>query len=522
MTLSLFFVIFWTISRGASAVRPSALQRGYAHIWLFLISWAILVFVTTAADRLKIASGYPFAFFHSAVFVSTLISLCDLFALPPKKDFVQHAHDDQQVRDNISEVPNSDALISPHPDEEVDAAEEPTETTPLRSGENGSGNNGTIRTTFATTYRRSISAIMSNHDNEEETKEASQPFENEQQWSTKLPSWTWFLQLLLLAPITIIIFLQIALFALSAIQSASADGGDSLLVYLGIAVFSIAVLLPITPFIHRATFYLPLFLLLVLIVSLIYNLVAFPFSASNRYKVYFQHDLNLDNATSHVKITGIEEYARKIIAELPSAAGKDVVCVPSRRGLLSECSYDGSSVLPKLTSSLLADFSKDKYASLVTVNVSVSNSSNKATLHIDAEESKACVVALSRPPSAVSIRGSAGVDPIFSQALENGVDYIQLWRRDWSKPWVVDVEWSDPTILSPKGPVASDKPSSEATNEELRVRELAQPRGQIWCDWSDANVLGTIPAFDEAVQFAPDWVAITKVAVGLVRGSKVF
>ncbi|GKT94988.1 peptidase family M28 [Colletotrichum tofieldiae] len=377
MTLSLFFLVFWTISKGASAVRPSALQRGYAHIWLFVLSWAILVVVTAAADRFKIASGYPFAFFHSAVFVSTLISLCDLFALPSKKEFAQHAHDDQETRDNISEVPNSDALISHHPHEEDHAAEEATETTPLRSGGN--------------------------------KEEEQQPYEKEQQWSAKLPSWTWFFQLLLLAPISIIVFLQIALFIVSAINSAAADGNDPLLVYTAIAAFSIIVLLPVTPFIHRASFYLPLFLLLIFFVTLIYNLVAFPFSAENRLKVRFQQTLDLDQKTSIVSITGLEKYTRKMIAELPSGAGQPVNCTHGA-GLSSECHYNGADVMPKLpqvASTLSADLSKDKYANLVTVNISRSNSSSKLEFCIDAIESKSCTLTFDAPVS-FNVHGSAG------------------------------------------------------------------------------------------------------------------
>ncbi|KAK6208689.1 peptidase family m28 family [Colletotrichum tabaci] len=521
MTLSLFFLVFWTVSKGASAVRPTALQRGYAHIWLFVLSWAILVGVTTAADRFKIASGYPFAFFHSAVFVSTLISLCDLFALPSKKDFAQHAHDDQQTRDHISEVPNSDALISHHSNDEDNAVEEPTETTPLRSGENENGNNGTIRTTFATTYRRSISAIMS--DPGEENKETEHPPEKEQQWSAKLPSWTWFFQLLLLAPITIIVFLQIALFVVSAINSAAADGNDPLLVYSAIAAFSIIVLLPITPFIHRASFYLPLFLLLIFFISLIYNLVAFPFSAENRLKVRFQQTLDLDRTTSIVSFTGLEKYTRQLIAELPSGAGQPVHCTRGA-GLSSECHYNGAAVMPHLpqfTDSLSADFSEGKYADLVTVNISHSNSSKKAEFFIDAVESKSCTLTFDTPVS-FHVHGSAGIDPIFSQPTEQGVVKLTLWRRDSSIPWTVDVESLESRAVSSGVPFESSGHAIETVHEDLRVRKSAELSGTIACQWSDANVLGTIPAFDEALQFSPDWIAVTKAAVGLVEAEKKF
>ncbi|KXH66633.1 peptidase family M28 [Colletotrichum salicis] len=527
MTLSVFFLVFWTISRGANAVRPSALQRGYAHIWLFIMSWAILVAVTTAADRFQIASGYLFAFFHSAVFVATLITLCDLFALPSKQAYAETAHDDQQSRDNISEVPNSDALISPSPHEEG-TTEEPTETTPLRSGENGSGNNGTIRTTFATTYRRSLSAIMSNPDDDEEIKETKerQPYEKEQPWSAKLPSWTWFFQLLLLAPITIIVFLQVALFITSAMQSIGADGVDPLLLYTAIAVFSIMVSLPLTPFIHRTSSYVPLALLFVFLISLIYNLVAFPFSADNRYKVKFIQRLDLDHGNSSVSILGMQKYARKMINELPSAAGREVICTPSS-GSLSDCRFDGSAVLPRLpelksTLSSEISFSEDPYAHLVTINVTYSNSTNEYQLCIDAPESKQCILQFDDPMT-FSVRESAGLDSLFSTPTEGGINGITLWRRDSSIPWTVDVKpGAKPSLVMSTGSVPWDFSKEHEILRIHRTRKPTEFSGTISCSWSDANVRGTIPALDEALQYAPDWIAVTKQDVGLVKAYKRF
>ncbi|OLN89797.1 Vacuolar membrane protease [Colletotrichum chlorophyti] len=491
-TSSVFFIVFWTISKGASAVRPSALQRGYAHIWLFILSWALLIVATVYADRQSIGSGYLVAFLHSAIFVSTVVAVLELGALPSKTVYAARANADQ-------ELPDSDALRSPRANEGDD---EPTERTPLRSGE--AGNNGTMGTTFATTYRRSLSAIT-RHDADGETKD-TRPSSQEQPWSAKLPSWTWFLQLLLLAPITIVIFLQVALFAVSATHTTSSDVGDAKVVYLGIALFTILVLLPITPFVHRASFYLPLFLLLVLITSLIYNLVAFPFSANNRYKVYFVQDLDLTTAESSVRVTGVEEYVRKIIAEVPSASGKHIECSNGARGSLSECSYNASSVLPKLTPSLVfGDFAKQKYAGLVTVETT-SNSSTSASLRIDAEESKECEIIFGGSLESVNVRGSAGIDPLLSKPLPKGnLRHATLWRRDLSKPWVVDIKWQP-------GAVWGNRPAYLPSERHAMIT----------CQWSDVNTRGVIPAFDEIVQFAPDWAAITKGTVGLVRGHKVF
>jgi hypothetical protein len=46
--------------------------------------------------------------------------------------------------------------------------------------------------------------------------------------------------------------------------------------------------------------------------------------------------------------------------------------------------------------------------------------------------------------------------------------------------------------------------------------------GKVMCLWSDVNQVGLIPAFDEAVHYAPEWVAVTKASDGLVEGYKAF
>ena len=40
--------------------------------------------------------------------------------------------------------------------------------------------------------------------------------------------------------------------------------------------------------------------------------------------------------------------------------------------------------------------------------------------------------------------------------------------------------------------------------------------------WSDVNQHGVIPAYDEAMHYAPEWVAMTKAGDGLVEGWKEF
>jgi hypothetical protein len=145
MMLSLYFIAFWWIMRGADFIRPSALHRGYAFIWMYLMGWAFLIAATVFEDRFKIAIGYLFVFFESSVFLATVISLCELFALPTKGDYVQFISIEYETREAL---PDSNALIVPDAGEE-----EATETTPLFGGD------GTVSqrvTTFANYARRAV------------------------------------------------------------------------------------------------------------------------------------------------------------------------------------------------------------------------------------------------------------------------------------------------------------------------------------------------------------------------------
>ena len=109
------------------------------------MGWAFLVAATVLEDRFRIATGYLFVFFESSVFLATVISLCELFALPTKGDYAQVVIIEYETREAL---PDSNALIAPDA-----GGEEATETTPLFGGD------GTVSqraTTFANYARRAV------------------------------------------------------------------------------------------------------------------------------------------------------------------------------------------------------------------------------------------------------------------------------------------------------------------------------------------------------------------------------
>ncbi|KAI1864963.1 uncharacterized protein JN550_008509 [Neoarthrinium moseri] len=500
MMLSLFYFVFWAIMAGANFARPSALHRGYAILWLFIITWALLVVVTVFEDRFHVAAGYPVVFLQSAVFLATLLNLLELCALQKKTDFAQKVHDDHDIRDFVNADVDDHVSNVPH-EEETDEAgvgengadhdgqgEETDETSPLVGG----NRNKKRPFTFGTVYRRSISAIMDKATPGEDSKR--KPFGHEQLWSGRLPSWLWIFQFLLLGPFFLMLFGQLGLELVAAVKETGADGSSTLVPYMLVAVVSVLLLLPMTPFMHRITHHIPLFLLVVFIATLAFNLVAFPFNASSRYKIYFSQDVNLDTGESLVHFMGVEEYVRQALAVVPSAMGREVTCEAKAtdRPDMGFCTYNGSSVLPNIGGG------NKKLASWINFNATRTSSSNGLRFELDGLDTKTCGVRFPQPITSFSVLGGNGPDDRFGAIPERGVDSLMLYRRDRSKPWIVDVEWS--------------KDAEASGKVELEV----------YCKWDDANIQGTIPALDQALQYTPDWVAITKLSTGLVNGNKFY
>lgn len=479
----------------ANFARPSALHRGYAILWLFVISWLFEVVNTVFEDRFRIAAGYTFVFFHAATFSAAVITLSELFALPSKMKFARRVHAAHDAADHSEEhiVEHIDSV--PHTDGPGDEAEDgggdestPTasETTPLIRG----------TTTFGAAYRRASTAL-----DRKFMGGNRGAYGSEQLWSSKLPSWAWILQFLVFGPFLIILIAQTGLLMVSAVAQTGSDGGSLLTPYLITAFFSIFLLLPITPYIHRITHHIPVFLLAIFIGTLIYNMIAFPFSAGNRYKIYFQQTVDLDTGVSRVHYVGLREYIEKVIADLPSATGKEVTCdsKSSSRAGLYDCSYDGSAVPPNVVKAVQPGVPPQKgYNSWLTYNITRNEGESKARFEVNGGETRSCAVTFQKPISTFRVEGGTDPDERFGGIPDKGLEKIKLYRRDWSTPWIVDVEWE------------------KGGDDESGID------GYVVCSWDDVNTPGTIPAFDEGLQYSPPWVAITKLSTGLLEGRKSF
>ena len=247
-------------------------------------------------------------------------------------------------------------------------------------------------------------------------------------------------------------------------------------------------------FIHRFHYSIPTLLLTICIGTVLYNLLAFPFSEQARLKVYFLQTVNLDTGINKVSLTGLPPYVNKIIDSIPSSSGRYVNCsspeYSARRGL-TKCSWEG--LTPNVLNQKTNIPPKIGYGGWLRFNVSRTANTSEARFHIAGRNTRACRILFDKPIRDFSVKGYA-TDPRFPHVGKKGCQSIRLWTREWGGAWDVDVKWDGPNGLD----------------------------GRVVCLWSDANDPATIPAFEEVRRYMPAWSVATKLSDGLVEGYKVF
>ncbi|KAH6642411.1 endoplasmic reticulum metallopeptidase 1 [Boeremia exigua] len=483
MMISTWISFAWFFSRGASAMRPSALQRIYGLIWLFAGSFILLAFVTVLVNNYQLSGGYWALFYFAAVFAALLLSYLELFFAPKKSAYAQTfdiiEEDVQPPSRPLTGNSVSRSEDRPLPDDEA------TETTSLLRGDQRS---------FARTRHDSRRGSSAEED-EPRPLDLGHPYPGEQEWSGKLPSWIWIVQFLLLVPITVILVGQIALLLTSALYQTPSDGNSSLFIYLSFAALATLLIAPAGPFAHRITYHIPTFLFLVCVGTVIYNLVAFPFSREHRLKVYFVQQVNLETGVNTVSLTGVDGYVQQIIDQLPSARGQIVNCstpdVVTRKEL-KKCEWEG---LPAKVVADASPFSNRSHSeSWLDYSVEKSNKTGAATIRVVGQNTRACRVLFDTSIRDLSVAGGVS-DPRFRRTSEHGSREVRLWHREWSQPWNVSVSWN--------------------------AKENSKLSGRVVCLWSDANT-GDIPAFDELQHYLPVWAVPSKISDGLVEGYKHF
>ncbi|EJD52382.1 hypothetical protein AURDEDRAFT_111110 [Auricularia subglabra TFB-10046 SS5] len=289
----------------------------------------------------------------------------------------------------------------------------------------------------------------------------------------------WIVEFLLLLHTHGILIAQTMLLVVNAMGQTTVDGSPASTIYLSIALCAVALLIPLAPFVHKMHLNVAVAVLVLLVISVPYNLLAFPFSQSSPMKVFFQQTVDLATGDSRVHLHGLPSFlAVSILPELPSAHAADVSCVPSeKRGdRLHDCSFPtpAPSVAPGDPSSWLELNATRLSAGTARIVVRGRNT-HACRLYFD-----------SHAISSFRLAGEA-------QTLTTSAKVARLWSREWDPTFDATVKWTGGDKLA----------------------------GRAACSWAEMGA-GRIPALDEAVAFAPGWVTVTKADDGLVEGWKSF
>ncbi|KAH0842992.1 hypothetical protein AYO21_03293 [Fonsecaea monophora] len=499
MMISSFVFVAWFFSRAADYTRPSSLTRVYGFTWMWGAWWVLLVVATVFEEQLHLVGIYFVLIYAALVWLATWLSYLELFSLPKKSVYCQRFDCDDEPSQRHTSSGSGHEEVAEYSTPNDDG--EPTERSSLlRRG-----------------YRQgreepnpSIAAV------EDQTDAIEEPDWSKSQWS-----WLWLLQLLVLVPINLVVVGQIGLLLTEGLHQTGQDGSSMFLLYIMVAACTIILFSPITPILHRFTWHVPVFLLLVFVGTMIYNLTAFPFSTDNRLKLFFQQQVDLEAGNNTVFLTGVSPYTRQAVNYIPSSAGQHITCVPTGAliyGNMQTCSWPG--IPPIVVKNSNAISPKEQYASWLSFNVTRLNNSDgkiQARFVVLGKNTRACKLVFETTAiTNFHVTGQAPRDARFPSVPEGGSQEIRLWSRTWGRAWTVDVSWDNPIVTPDESRDSINLYHSKISGDNSTMS------GRVVCLWSDANRNGVIPAFDEAMHYVPAWAAITKRADGLVEGYKRF
>ena len=236
-------------------------------------------------------------------------------------------------------------------------------------------------------------------------------------------------------------------------------------VYMGVAFVSFLSFLPLVPFAHKVHHLVAAGAVVVLVITLLYNVFAFPFSSNAPFKVFFQQEVNLDSNDNIVTLSGMNPWlSRYIVSEIPSSWGQDIKCErDSIHSNIPSCRWRS------LPPSVAPGPSKD----WISINTTLLSPG------------------IGQIVSSARVNGSSGhVQPQFPFPA-GGVEELRLWSRSWGRSFEVNVTWNGAAGLA----------------------------GRAACEWAEE---GSVPALTEIVGFLPPWARVAKRADGLVEGWKAF
>lgn len=488
-----WFCIEWFSLRLSDVVRPTALSRYYSLVWLYVISWLAVVVAAVGMDQSKVGGGYCLVLYNAAAFVALLISHLEMLGLYRKDVYVQHAVEESQG-DAIGNEDNA-SVHTEQEDANESSALLGSRQTFTRSGHDS----------------RRHSQVQDDTQRDPVSPSSHKAYGHEQDWSAHLPSWTWLLQFLVLAPINVILVGQIALLVTSSMAQTPADGGSVLNIYLIMAGLSVLLLLPLAPFMHRIKWQLPTLLLVVCVVTGIYCLSVFPFNAEARLKVQFLQKVDVDTGNNMVHLKGLDGHVQQIVKSLPSARGKNVDCDHDAYGgpSIVVCKWQG--LAPNVVG-LAGQASRKRNShdrGVVSrgeenvpdmsdwIQYNITRNRNDSSINLDFEGlgSRICIVYFDIAPKHMTVDGK------YKYATHEG-DWRDEETRNRTKSLKLMSRRSGTVHRVNASGFFDTHGDEDAVNGYEGEKRIS---GRIMCGYDDVNQIGTIPAWDELMAYMPTW-----------------
>lgn len=221
-----------------------------------------------------------------------------------------------------------------------------------------------------------------------------------------------------------------------------------------------------------------------LVISVLFNIFAFPFSSEAPLKVYFKQSIDLDAGVNKVSMTGMQPYLSKyIVPELPSTAGENVACKKgSRFPELYECSWEGKA----------PEVAPGSPQSWIKVKTTLARPGYGKIL-IGGHESRYCNIYFDTPVTNIGVTNSSGKFMEQYRMPSEGLTSFSLWSRTFDRHFEVEFGWEGEKGLT----------------------------GRVSCGWDD-KTSGKIPALEEVIAFLPTWATVSKHSSGLVEVTQSF
>ncbi|GMM33076.1 Pff1 protein [Saccharomycopsis crataegensis] len=392
-------------------------------------------------------------------------------------------------------------------------------------------------------------------------------------------NYDWSIQFFLLVPISVYFVYFNGHELLQATYQNSHDGTKSIdQVFLFLKYVAIGLGIPLLPFVHKLNYVIRFALLAIIIFGSIVATTIFPFSFNNPLKVSFYQNIDLDNGSLPVvNVAGSASYIKSYLQDLPSLKNTDdtpaITCVPSYRAGQEICSYVGAD--PNLINNATGKTQfEDMLSYTVIKNTNTDNTGNKspyepyeADFYINVKDNRHCVLGFNTtkyssfkygksPLRLLTIyhddeHKNVGVNASSSMANSEevsfnalptgyskdkqgneyfkwfkGIDQIQLHKYDWDQEYYhIGLQWIPRWFDDEEEDDDNQDGLNDNDNDDPSLSKLGVTVECYWGEYDTQVKVGdelvrVLPAFDELMQYSPEYIIYTKALPGLVKIKK--